>query len=107
MNTIALAVPVVVGLEVSAALGLAWLCWRLGTRRNLLALRDISRAFIALGVAASAQLIDAGGFSTAGAALIDLARSLSIWMYLGFMVIGAAGRNTCGCGDLALVHAVA
>lgn len=94
MNTIALAVPVVVGLEVSAALGLAWLCWRLGTRRNLLALRDISRAFIALGVAASAQLIDAGGFSTAGAALLDLARSLSIWMYLGFMVIGAAELAT-------------
>lgn len=94
MNTIALAVPVVVGLEVSAALGLAWLCWRLGTRRNLLALRDISRAFIALGVAAATQLINPSGFSAGAAALVDLARSLSIWMYLGFMVIGAAELAT-------------
>lgn len=90
MNTIALAVPVVVGLELCAALGLAWLCWRLADRRNLLALRDISRAFAALGGAAVLQLFDRGDLTTTGAALIELGRSLSVWMYLGFMILGAA-----------------
>ncbi len=94
MNTIALAVPVVVGLEVISALGLAWLCWRLGTRRNLVALRDIARAFIALGAAALMQLFVRSGHSALGDALLDLGRSLSIWMYLGFMVLGAAELAT-------------
>jgi diguanylate cyclase (GGDEF)-like protein len=94
MNTIALAVPVVVGLEVSAALGLSWVCWRLAQRRNLLALRDISRAFIALGVAAVMQLFDPSAFSITDAALLDLGHSLAIWMYLGFMVLGAAELAT-------------
>ncbi len=94
MNTIALAVPAVVALEVLAAWGLAWLCWRLGTRRNLLALRDISRAFIALGAAALVQLIDIGGLSNVEIAALDIARSASIWMYLGFMVLGAAELST-------------
>jgi diguanylate cyclase (GGDEF)-like protein len=94
MDTIALAVPVVVGLEVSAALGLAWVCWRLGLRRNLLALRDIARAFVALGVAALMQLLDMSAFVEINAALRDLGRSLSIWMYLGFMVLGAAELAT-------------
>jgi diguanylate cyclase (GGDEF)-like protein len=89
MNTIALDRSVVVGLEVSAAMGLAWLCWRLGHRRNLLALRDISRAFSALGVSALAQLFDLGRFDTSSAALIDLGHSLAVWVYLGFMVLGA------------------
>ncbi len=94
MNTIALAVPVVVGLEVSAALGLAWLCWRLGNRRNLLALRDISRAFIALALAAVMQLFEITRYDITDAALIDLGRSLGVWMYLGFMVLGAAELAT-------------
>jgi len=94
MNTIALAVPVVVGLEVFAALGLAWLCWRLAERRNLIALRDISRAFIALGVAAVMMLFDPAQFSATDATLLDLVRSLAIWMYLGFMVLGAAELAT-------------
>ncbi len=94
MNTIALAVPVVVGLEVSAALGLAWLCWRLGNRRNLLALRDISRAFIALALAAVMQLFDITRYEITDAALLDLGRSLGVWMYLGFMVLGAAELAT-------------
>jgi diguanylate cyclase (GGDEF)-like protein len=94
MDTIALAVPVVVGLEVGAALCLAWLCWRLGQRRNLLALRDISRAFIALGAAAVMQLFDIAAYTVTNAALLDLARSLSVWMYLGFMVLGAAELAT-------------
>ena len=94
MNTIALAVPLVVGLEMCAALGLAWLCWRLGKRRNLLALRDISRAFIALGIAALFQLIDTRGLSNRDLALFDLGRSLSVWMYLGFMVLGSAELAT-------------
>ena len=90
MNTIALDVSVVVGLEVFAAFGLAWLCWRLGYRRNLVALRDIARAFIALGVAAMMQLLDLSSYAINNASLIDLGRSLSVWMYLGFMVLGAA-----------------
>ncbi len=94
MNTIALAVPVVVGLEVAAALGLAWLCWRLGNRRNLLALRDISRAFIALALAAVMQLFDITRYEVTDAALLDLGRSLGVWMYLGFMVLGAAELAT-------------
>lgn len=94
MDTVALPVPVVVSLEVSTALGLAWVCWRLGTRRNLLALRDISRAFIALGAAALMQLFDVRLFSDGNAALLDLGRSLSVWMYLGFMVLGAAELAT-------------
>ncbi len=94
MDTIALAVPVVVGLEVSAALGLAWVCWRLGLRRNLLALRDIARAFVALGVAAATQLFNMSAFDDTSAALRDLGRSLSVWMYLGFMVLGAAELAT-------------
>jgi diguanylate cyclase (GGDEF)-like protein len=89
MNTIALAAPVVVGLEVCSALGLAWLCWRLGMRRNLVALRDIARALIALGVAALTQLLVLSAQTTVGGALLDLGRSLSIWMYLGFMALGA------------------
>ena len=94
MNTIALDVSVVVGLEFLAAIGLAWLCWRLGLRRNLSALRDIARAFIALGAAAVMQLIDLGPYSATEAALIDLGGSLSVWMYLGFMVLGAAELAT-------------
>jgi diguanylate cyclase (GGDEF)-like protein len=94
MNTIALDVSVVVGLEVFAAIGLAWLCWRLGRRRNLLALRDISRAFIALGAAAAMQLFDVVHFSIADTALVELGRSLAIWMYLGFLVLGAAELAT-------------
>ncbi len=94
MDTIALAVPVVVGLEVCTALGLAWVCWRLGMRRNLMALRDISRAFIALGVAAAMQLFNMTAFDGANPALRDAGRSLSIWMYLGFMVLGAAELAT-------------
>jgi diguanylate cyclase (GGDEF)-like protein len=90
MNTIALDVSVVVGLEVFAAIGLAWLCWRLGYRRNLIALRDISRAFIALGVVAVIQLLDLPSYTINHAALIELSRSLAVWMYLGFMVLGAA-----------------
>jgi len=94
MDTIALAVPVVVGLEVCSTLGLAWVCWRLGTRRNLMALRDIARAFVALGVAAAMQLFNMRIFDGADPALRDLGRSLSIWMYLGFMVLGAAELAT-------------
>jgi len=94
MNTIALAVPVVVGLELLAALGLAWLCWRLAKRRNLHALRDIARAFIALGLSALVQLFDFGGFSATDVALLDLGRSLAVWLYLGFMVLGATGLAT-------------
>ncbi len=94
MDTIALAVPVVVGLQVCTALGLAWVCWRLGLRRNLLALRDIARAFVALGVAAAMQLLNMSAFVGANPALRDFGRSLSIWMYLGFMVLGAAELAT-------------
>jgi diguanylate cyclase (GGDEF)-like protein len=94
MNTIALDVSVVVGLEVFAALGLAWLCWRLGHRRNLIALRDIARAFIALGAAAAMQLFDVIHFSAGDTALVELGRSLAIWMYLGFLVLGAAELAT-------------
>jgi diguanylate cyclase (GGDEF)-like protein len=93
MNTIALAVPVVVGLEVAAALGLAWLCWRLAARRDLLALRDISRAFVALGVTALVQLFD-GGSAHVMIASREFARSLSVWLYLGFMILGAAQLAT-------------
>jgi len=89
MNTIAIAVPVVVGLEIAAALGLAWLCWRLAARRDLLALRDIARAFLALGATALVQLFD-GGSSMNTIAIREFVRSLSVWLYLGFMVIGAA-----------------
>lgn len=94
MNTITLAVPVVVGLEVSAALGLAWLCWRLAQRRNLLALRDIARAFVALAVMALTQLLNFDSLSGVQLALPELARSLALWMYLGFMVLGAAELAT-------------
>ncbi|MDZ7631568.1 MAG: GGDEF domain-containing protein [Gemmatimonadaceae bacterium] len=94
MDTIALAVPVVVGLEVSAALGLAWLCWRLGMRRNLLALRDISRAFIALAASAALQLFAMRAFEGVNSAVVDFGRSVSMWMYLGFMVLGAAELAT-------------
>jgi diguanylate cyclase (GGDEF)-like protein len=90
MNTIALAVPVVVGLEVAAALGLAWLCWRLAERRNLLALRDIARAFLALGAAALIQLSDGAGNEVTLVAAREFFRSLSVWLYLGFMILGAA-----------------
>lgn len=90
MNTIALDASVVIGLEVLAALGLAWLCWRLGYRRNLVALRDISRAFIALAASAVMQLFDVTTFTARDGAVIDLGRSLAVWMYLGFMVVGAA-----------------
>jgi diguanylate cyclase (GGDEF)-like protein len=90
MNTIVLAVPIVVGLEVCVALALALLWYRLSNRRNLLALRDISRAFVALGGAALTQLVDLSGFGSVQAALLDFWRSLAIWMYLGFMVLGAA-----------------
>ncbi|MCC7052464.1 MAG: GGDEF domain-containing protein [Gemmatimonadaceae bacterium] len=94
MNTITLAVPVLVGLEVSAALGLSWLCWRLAMRRNLLALRDIARAFVALSVTAMMQLLDFNALSGMAHALPDLGRSLALWMYLGFMVLGAAELAT-------------
>ncbi len=89
MDTIALAVPVVVGLELAAALGLAWLCWRLAARRDLLALRDIARAFVALGVSAVLQLFD-GGDGVREIASREFGLSLSIWLYLGFMILGAA-----------------
>jgi diguanylate cyclase (GGDEF)-like protein len=89
MNTMALAVPVVVGLEVAAALGLAWLCWRLASRRNLLALRDIARAFVALGVGALLPLFGDGD-GVREIAFRELGLSLSIWLYLGFMVLGSA-----------------
>lgn len=94
MNTIELAVPAVVGTELLATLGLAWLCWRLARRRNLHALRDIARAFIALGLSALVQLFDFGGFSATDVALLDLGRSLAVWMYLGFMLLGASGLAT-------------
>ena len=94
MNSITLAVPVVVGLEVSAALGLAWLCWRLAARRNLLALRDIARAFCALSIMSLMQLLDFGTLTGVALALPDLGRSLTLWMYLGFMVLGAAELAT-------------
>ena len=90
LNTIALDVSVVIGLEVAAAIGLAWLCGRLGQRRNLIALRDISRAFVAMAAAAVTQLFDVVHLSTQDAAMIDLGRSLASWMYLGFLVLGAA-----------------
>ena len=90
MNTIALDVSVVIGLEVAAAIGLAWLCGRLGQRRNLIALRDISRAFVAMAAAAVTQLFDVVHLSPQDAAMIDLGRSLASWMYLGFLVLGAA-----------------
>ena len=90
MNTIALAVPVVVGLEVASALGLAWLCWRLAERRNLLALSDIARAFLALGAAAVIQLLDTGSLTTVALVAREFARSLAVWLYLGFMILGAA-----------------
>lgn len=94
MNTIALAVPVVVGLEVTASLGLAWLCWRLAERRNLLALRDIARAFLALGAAALLQLFDGGATAVNLIATREFLRSLSVWLYLGFMILGAAQLAT-------------
>jgi diguanylate cyclase (GGDEF)-like protein len=89
MNTIALAVPILVGIEVSAAIGLAWLCWRLAQRRNLLPLRDITRAFVALGLAALTQLVDLRSFSGVNASIFDIALSLAVWLYIGFMVLGA------------------
>ena len=94
MNTIALDVSVVIGLEVAASIGLAWLCWRLGQRRNLLALRDISRAFVAMAVTAATQLFDLARYTAREAVLIDLGRSLSVWLYVGFMVLGAAELAT-------------
>jgi diguanylate cyclase (GGDEF)-like protein len=92
MDTIALAVPVVVGLELAAAFGLAWLCWRLAARRDLLALRDIARAFVALGVGAVLQLFDGGdgGDGVREIASREFGLSFSIWLYLGFMILGAA-----------------
>jgi diguanylate cyclase (GGDEF)-like protein len=94
MDTIALAVPLVVGLEVFTALGLAGLWWRLANRRNLLALRDISRAFVALGVSSLAPLFASSTLSPSNSVLLELCRSLAIWMYLGFMVLGAAQLAT-------------
>ena len=82
MNTTALAVPVVVGLELLTALGLAWLCWRLAMRRNLHALRDIARALIALGLSAAVQLFDFGGFSATDVARLDLGRSLALTPFM-------------------------
>ena len=93
MNTIELAVPVVVGLEIAAAGGLAVLCWRLAARRNLQALRDIARAFLALGTAALIQLVD-GGTDVNVIASREFLRSLSVWLYLGFMILGAAQLAT-------------
>ncbi|HYW51124.1 MAG TPA: GGDEF domain-containing protein [Gemmatimonadaceae bacterium] len=90
MNTIALAVPVVVGLELCASIGLSWLCWRLARRRNLLALRDISRAFMALGFAAALPLLELYGVTGVALTALEFCRSLSVWLYLGFMTLGAA-----------------
>jgi diguanylate cyclase (GGDEF)-like protein len=89
VNTIALSVPVLVGIECSAAFGLAWLCWRLANRRHLLPLRDITRAFVALGLAALTQLADLRQFSTTNAALFDISLSLAMWLYIGFLIAGA------------------
>jgi diguanylate cyclase (GGDEF)-like protein len=89
VNTIALSVPVLVGIECSAAFGLAWLCWRLAERRHLLPLRDITRAFVALGLAALTQLADLRQFSTTNAALLDISLSLAMWLYIGFLIAGA------------------
>ena len=94
MNTIALDMSVVVGLEVAAAIGLAWLCWRLGQRRNLIALRDISRAFVARAAWALTQLIDLSRFTSREAVMVDLGRSLSVWLYISFLVLGAAELAT-------------
>jgi diguanylate cyclase (GGDEF)-like protein len=69
------------------------LCWRLAARRNLLALRDIARAFLALGASALVQLFD-GGSSTTLIAAREFMRSLSIWLYLGFMILGAVQLAT-------------
>ena len=94
MNTIALDMSVAIGLEVAAAIGLAWLCWRLGQRRNLIALRDLSRAFVAMAVWALMQLIDLSGFTSREAVMIDLGRSLSVWLYISFLMLGAAELAT-------------
>jgi diguanylate cyclase (GGDEF)-like protein len=94
MNTIALAVPVLVGIEVTAAITLAWLCWRLAKRRNLQPLRDLTRAFIALGIAALTQLVDLSRISGVNAALFDIGLSLAVWLYIGFMVLGATALAT-------------
>lgn len=94
MNTIALDVSVVIGLELAASVGIAWLCWRLAERRNLIALRDISRAFTAVSAGVLTQLLDISQFSTRDAALVDLGRSLSAWLYLAFLVLGAAELAT-------------
>ena len=94
MDTIAFAVPVLVGIEIAASFGLAWLCWRLASRRNLLPLRDITRAFIALGVAAVGQTVELRALSGPGAALFDIVLSLAIWLYIGFLVIGAVALST-------------
>ena len=90
MNTIALDVSVVIGLELAASVGIAWLCWRLGQRRNLIALRDISRAFIATAAGVLTQTLDVTQDTALSTTLIHLGRSLAVWLYLGFLVLGAA-----------------
>ena len=90
MNTIALDVSVVIGLELAASVGIAWLCWRLGQRRNLIALRDISRAFVATAAGVLTQTLDVTEAASLSTALIHFGRSLAVWLYLGFLVLGAA-----------------
>lgn len=94
MDTIAIAAPVLVGIELAATIGLASLCWRLASRRNLLPLRDITRAFLALGLAAVLQLVDMERFTPIVAALFDTGLSLAIWLYIGFLLIGAIALST-------------
>jgi diguanylate cyclase (GGDEF)-like protein len=94
MNTVALAVPVLVGIEITAAMTLAWLCWRLAKRRNLQPLRDLTRAFLALGVTALTQLVDLRHVAGVNAALFDIGLSLAVWLYIGFMVLGATALAT-------------
>jgi diguanylate cyclase (GGDEF)-like protein len=90
MDTIEIAVPTIVGLEVVGALSLSWLWSRLARQRQVRALRDLSWAFLALAFAAVNQLIDLHGHPPLRAAALDLGRSLAVWLYLGFLVLGAA-----------------
>jgi diguanylate cyclase (GGDEF)-like protein len=89
MNTIALDVSVVIGLELAASVGIAWLCWRLGQRRNLIALRDISRAFVATAAGVLTQTLDVTQDASLSTTLIHFGRSLAVWLYLAFLVLGA------------------
>jgi diguanylate cyclase (GGDEF)-like protein len=89
METIEIAVPAMVGLEVVAALTLSWLWSRLGEQRKVLALRDLSWAFLALAGVALAQLLELDTTDSWQSAALDLARSIAMWLYLGFLVLGA------------------